>query len=323
MAVDRKEMIEQERLLQKIAVLYYKEKKTQEEIASLYGISRTKVFQLISEVQQHGIVDIFIDYPEYWHTDAGKKLCTYFPNVNIYVINTRNHSISASFDMVCSAAADYLNGIISNKAVLSIARGKTMFRMLQFLNPYQTYPGMEVIQLSGMMEQKEPFYEEIDLVQRVAEIYGCHYRCFALPYIVDTEEFRDQLLQFVMQEDFRELMSHVDILFSSSSTMEPWQYSLDQKDFNNLLNTSVVGSFEGIFLDIQGRVVQTPLYQRLITPKEEYIRGIKNRICVASGGYKAQAILAVLRSGLATTVFIDSNLAIKILNLIETNRYEI
>ena len=64
MAVDRKEMIEQERLLQEIAVLYYKDKRTQEEIASLYGISRTKAFQLISEVQQHGIVDIFIDYPE-------------------------------------------------------------------------------------------------------------------------------------------------------------------------------------------------------------------------------------------------------------------
>ncbi|NBI11625.1 hypothetical protein D1641_16745 [Colidextribacter sp. OB.20] len=323
MAVDRKEMIEQERLLQEIAVLYYKDKRTQEEIASLYGISRTKAFQLISEVQQHGIVDIFIDYPEYWHTDAEKKLCGYFPNTRVYVINTRNHSIASSFDMVCSAAADYLNGIISNKAVLSIARGKTMCRMLQFLSPYQTYPGMEVIQLSGMMEQKEPFYEEMDLVQRVAEIYGCHYQCFALPYIVDTEELRNQLLQFVMQEDFRELMSRVDILFSSSSTLEPWQYSLDQKDFNNLLNTSVVGSFEGVFLDIQGKVVQIPLYKRLITPEEKYIRGIKNRICVASGGYKAQAILAVLRSGLATTVFIDSNLAIKILNLIETNRYEI
>lgn len=66
-----------------------------------------------------------------------------------------------------------------------------------------------------------------------------------------------------------------------------------------------------------------PRAGRLIAPTEARIRGVRNRICVASGGYKARALLAVLRSGLPTTVFIDSNLAIRILNLIETDRYEI
>ena len=40
--------------------------------------------------------------------------------------------------------------------------------------------------------------------------------------------------------------------------------------------------------DIQGNLVQTPLYGRLVALSEDQIRSIKNRICVASGksGYK-------------------------------------
>lgn len=323
MSVDRAEMLEQQRLLYQIAVSYYAEKKTQEEIAKLYGISRSKVFQLISEAQYLGVVDVFIDYPSSWHEDAEQRLRRFFPGVNIYVINTQRFSISAAYDAVCSAAADYLNGIISNRAVLSISRGKTMFRMLQLLNPYQTYPGMVVLQLSGMMECKEPFYEEMDLVRRVAEIYSCHCRCFALPYVVNSQELRDQLIQFSLREDYHTLVDRVNILFSSISTLEPWKYGLDQKDYQELLATNAIGSFEDVFLDVQGNVVKTPLDGRLIAPSEDHIRNIKNRICVASGGYKAQSLLATLRSGLLTTAFLDSNLAIKVLNLIETDRYEI
>lgn len=323
MSVDRANMIEHQRLLYRIAVAYYEGKKTQEEIAKQYGISRSKVFLLIAEMQQRGIVEAIIDYPDSWHEQAQTRLRKYFPEINIYVLQARGNSLSTSYDKVCSAAADYLNGIISNKAVLSVSRGKTMWRMSQFLNPYQTYPGMLVLQLSGLMEQKEPFYEEIDLVRRIAEAYSCRYRCFALPYIVSTKELHDQLVQCAIPKEYHALMEHVSILYSSVSTLEPWQYGLEQKDYQDLLATDAVGSFEDIFLDLQGNVIQTPLSGRLVAPTEASIRGIPNRVCVASGGYKARALLAVLRSGLPTTVFIDSNLAIRILNLIETDRYEI
>ena len=323
MFAERAEMFKHQRLLSQIAAAYYEQKKTQEDIARYYNISHSKVSQLISEAQYLGIVDIFVDYPDSWHEDAKNRLRQFFPDTTIFVINTQKCSISAAYDAVCSAAADYLNGIISNRAVMSISRGKTMFRMLQLLEPYQTYPGMLVLQLSGMMEYKEPFYEEMDLVRRVAEIYGCHCRCFALPYIIQSKELRDQLIQFAHQEDYYTLISQVDILFSSVSTLEPWKYGFDQRDYQTLLNTNTIGSFEDIFLDIQVNVVNTPLSDRLIAPSEAHIRNIKNRICVASGGYKARSLLAALRSGLVTTVFLDSNLAIKVLNLLEPERYEI
>lgn len=323
MSFDRAEMFRNQRLLYQIASSYYEQKRTQEDIAKFYGISHSKVSHLISEAQYLGIVDIFIDYPKNWHENAEERLRSFFPGVDIFVINAQNFSISASYDAVCSAAADYLNGIISNRAVLSISRGKTMFRMLQLLEPYQTYPGMLVLQLSGMMEHKEPFYEEMDLVRRVAEIYGCHCRCFALPYVVHSKELRDQLFQSALQADHLAMISQVDILFSSVSTLEPWRHGLDLKDYQTLLATNVIGSFEDVFLDSQGNVVTTPLSERLIAPSEDQIRNIKNRICVASGGYKAHSLLAAFRSGLITTAFLDSNLAIKVLNLLEPDRFEI
>lgn len=323
MSSGRAEMLEQQRLLYQIAEAYYRERRTQEEIARTYGFSRSRVVQLLSEAQYCGVVDIFVDYPARWHEQAQSRLRAFFSGVQIYVIPARHFSISASYDAACSAAADYCNGIISNRAVMSISRGKTMLRMTQFLNPYQSYPGMMLQQLTGMMDNKEPFYEEMDLIRRVSDLYGCRCRCFALPHIVHSREFRDQLIRYTLPEDHEAQIERVNILFSSISTLEPWKNYLEAKDYQDLQATNAIGSYEDIFLDIQGNVVETPLYSRLISPTETQIRNIQNRVCVASGGYKAQALLAALRSGLVTTAFVDSNLAIKVLNLIETDRYEI
>ena len=46
--------MEDERLLYNIAVSYYVNKMTQQEIADANNISRTKVFRLITEAQERG-----------------------------------------------------------------------------------------------------------------------------------------------------------------------------------------------------------------------------------------------------------------------------
>ena len=50
-------------LLADIATWYYKEKKTQSQIARAFGYSRSAISRLLNEAQQEGIIEITITYP--------------------------------------------------------------------------------------------------------------------------------------------------------------------------------------------------------------------------------------------------------------------
>ena len=52
-----------ERDLLRICYLYYREEKTQEEISSLFGLSRFKVNRLLKEARNKGLVTIHIHDP--------------------------------------------------------------------------------------------------------------------------------------------------------------------------------------------------------------------------------------------------------------------
>ena len=309
--------MEDERLLYNIAVSYYVNKMTQQEIADANNISRTKVFRLITEAQERGIIEVIVNYPESWHVEAEGKLLDHFQNSNIFVINCKGKSLTDAYDSTCEAAADYIDGIISNKAVFSVSRGKTMYKLVQHLRPRQSYPGMVMRQLSGLLEQREPRFEEMTLIRKLADLYSCRAQCFALPCILETSELRNQLVESGTVRDIFQAQQGVSIHCSSVSTLEPWAYHLDPLEYQRLEASGAVGCMGGLFLGQNGQVVDTPLYSRMISPSEKTLREIKTRICIASGGYKALPLLALLKSGLANVYFMDSNLAIKVLNLLE------
>lgn len=167
--------MEDERLLHRIATDYYTHKLTQQEMADRYHIFRTKVFRLISEAQDRGIIEVIANYPASRHREAEGLLRARFGLKSIYVINSREMDILEAYDAACSAAADYINGVISNKAVFSISRGKTMYRLVQHLKPVQAYVGGN--RAGGVHSRDRLPVRELDrfkLPCRVFTFFLCH-----------------------------------------------------------------------------------------------------------------------------------------------------
>lgn len=74
-------MIEQDSdyaLLTEIAVAYYDQEQTQEEIAKRFGISRIKVGRLLKKARQEGIVEISVKYHPVFSSQIEQQFISHF-----------------------------------------------------------------------------------------------------------------------------------------------------------------------------------------------------------------------------------------------------
>lgn len=67
-------------LLTEIAVAYYQDEITQEEIAKKFGISRIKVGRLLKRAKEEGIVEINVRYHPVFSTRLEQQMMNVFPS---------------------------------------------------------------------------------------------------------------------------------------------------------------------------------------------------------------------------------------------------
>jgi DNA-binding transcriptional regulator LsrR (DeoR family) len=67
-----------QRLLERVALLYYEDDLTQEDVAARLSISRSKVVRLLQEARRTGIVQIRVLAPQHANRDLERRLETRF-----------------------------------------------------------------------------------------------------------------------------------------------------------------------------------------------------------------------------------------------------
>lgn len=107
----------------------------------------------------------------------------------------------------------------------------------------------------------------------------------------------------------------VNTFISGVDTMLYWAERMDEKDVHPLMNQGAVGCMWGYFFDINGNIIDTPLYNRMIIPDRSIFQSAQTRICIASDRFKAKAILGALRGGMCNVLITNSKIASQILNL--------
>ena len=84
---------------------------------------------------------------------------------------------------------------------------------------------------------------------------------------------------------------------------------LSQNDMLYLTMNGAVGDVLSHFIDKDGRLVETPLEERLISTPLQTLRELQNVIGVAAGPHKVEAIRAVLRGGYLDVLITDEQTA--------------
>ena len=123
-----------ERDILRVCYLYYKEEKTQNEISSLFGVSRFKISRILKEARKRGLVSVTINDPMADLTELEIKLAKKFGLKQTILVRLSEFSGKSALDQVGEAGAQYLRRIVSNYKIMGVTWGYTVYNVITISN---------------------------------------------------------------------------------------------------------------------------------------------------------------------------------------------
>jgi len=302
-----------ERLLLRVAHLYYVESLTQEEIAPMVGVSRSRISRLLKAAKDRGYVSIRIQRPATQYPDLERALEHALGLREVVVVQASPGDVKLRLGV---EAADYLERVLREGGVLGIAWGSTVGEVVNALRS-RTVPGLRVVQMTGSIY--EPPISAGELTRHVAEALGGHPYLLHAPAVVDSDEVRRAILSDSKIRQVTSMYSKIDVAlfgigaiggprggFSSSLLASGF---LSSKEIAALREAGVVADVCSTFLMADGAAYRGPLARRVIAIAPEELARVRVKIAVAGGEEKARAIAAACRAKLVDVLITDQRAA--------------
>lgn len=292
---------------------------TQEHIAERLHISRVKAQRLIAAAMQQGLVKFWIEgvpadcmaLEDELMKQFGLKRCTVVPSID------DNDQPGGEIPALAVAAARMLTHALESGdlGTVGIGHGRTLAAMVERL-PRMQRPELRFISLLGSLTRSSAA-NPYDVISRLAERTGGE--CFFLPvpfFADNADDARVLRAQSGVQHVFELLracqLCVIGIGDLDENTHLQRLHSVTPQDRQHLLRAGAVGEAAGRFVDAQGRLVDSDMDERVIGASLDDLRG-RDVLAVAGGKYKADAIRAVLRSGVLTSLIVDEAAARQVL----------
>lgn len=308
-------------LITRIAWLYYKEGLKQSRIATMLGLSRSKVGRLLQKAQQDGIVHFQVLGPTSNCLEIEKKLIDLFNLQDAVVVPVVSEDKIR--ESLARAAAQYLERHLTSGSLFAVGWGITISEVPKFIHS-QGIHSLRIVTLNGGLTPS--FYlNPYDVGSRLAHIFGgqCYY--VHAPAITTSEELCRSLKADATVQQALEMAKHADYSMvgigraGAESTLVKMRY-LNLGETEALRQQGAVGDILGQFFNAQGEKVNCDLHQRIVAFPIEDLRKMKNAIGLAGGKAKVKAILGAIRGGFIKILITDEETAQGLLKLEEKAR---
>jgi DNA-binding transcriptional regulator LsrR (DeoR family) len=303
-----------ETLKAKIGRMYYYKGMTKQEIAQQLRISRFRVARLLDQAREEGIVRIQVVEPATTSADIEERLEERFGLRQAVVVKTDSQSEQVTKETIGRAAAECLVGVLKDGDILGIAWGTTVNEVVKALPP-RLDVDIQVVQVTGGLNQMAIDVNAIDLTRRVAESCGAEYYLLHAPAMVSTVAARHALLADSGIKRTFEMFDQVNVTLTGIGVLSPQLVSthstyykagyLSDDDLEFLRQNEIVGDIFAHFFDIEGRIRDAEMEARIMGISTSQLKNVQYSIGVAGGLHKSPAILGVLRGGLINFLITD------------------
>ena len=289
---------------------------TQEQIAERLGISRVKVQRLIASATQCGLVKFFVEgvpaeciaLENELIARFALKRCVVVPNIDDPEADDADGQ-GGSIAALGVAAARYLSRQLDSTEVrcIGIGHGRTLAAMVERL-PITNRPGVRFVSLLGSLTRRSAA-NPYDVIAKLAERTGGECYFLPVPFIADSGQAADVLraqrgVQHVMSMFQDCELCVVGIGDLGPQTQLVGRRSVTDAELRTLIKVGAVGEIAGRFVAADGSAVQSEMNERAVGVSLDDLRG-RDVLAVAGGKYKAEAIRAVLKSGVVTALIVD------------------
>ena len=306
--------------LANLAEDYYLNDRTQEQIAARYGISRSYVSRLLLRARTLVIVEIIIHRDILRSRSLEAELERRFGLVRCVVVESSGASEDRTLQMAGEAAADILAELLTPESTLALSWGNSVRAAVDAIRPGRI-AARRVVQMFGGLRAAPAEIMSGELVTSTARQIGAIEDRLHAPWIVETADLAHSLLEQADVAATLRRAANADVALvsvgaigkASSAIIFSPRY-MNHEDVEELAVSGAIGDLCGRLYDADGRACRIPLMQRVISLDLDLIRQIPMVLCIATGRFKAPAILGALRGHLISGLVTDSEAAQAILS---------
>ncbi len=312
----------------KIATLYYMGEFSQDEISTMFGISRFKVSRVLKKCKDLNIVEFHINKKPIYYEKLEQQVRSLL-SVSQVTIVPPGSTQKESKTNVGRAASKFLCDNLHDGMVVGFDWGTTLQTMVREFCPTKAYPNCQFVQISGSIATQSianaGYMDGHDIVMHLAAKAKANWSLFPAPYIVKNELLKTMLLEEPSIHKHVVLFEKIDIaFFSVASNQNEYRktfYSnyLTPHEFDENAPPPNCGEIFSTIIHQDGRVLPSILTNRVLTIDLNTLKQISTVVVLATGNDKAPSLIAAANGKYYNHCIIDEIAALSVINYFETN----
>jgi DNA-binding transcriptional regulator LsrR (DeoR family) len=306
--------IDDQRLLVKVARLYYEQDMIQSKIGKQLRISRQKVQRLLQQARDEEIVKIFVKPIMGIHSDLEAVLEKRFGLDEALVIETTAYDDQTTIARELGAgAAEYLLRVIKPHTKIVISNwSRAILGIINALKFSRFKAAGDILVIQGLSELVYPTTISVpaDLTRGLARVLGGRAMLIPAPGIAANPVAHDT---FCADPNVAHVLNQArmaDMAFMGVGPIEiepapEWGDIVSIATLSDLVEKGAVGEINLRYFDKDGQPVTSNLDDRVVGLTLDEIEQIGLTVCVAGGAAKLKAIEGVLNGRLTDVLITD------------------
>jgi DNA-binding transcriptional regulator LsrR (DeoR family) len=303
-----------------IAYRFYVRGETKLDIANDLGISRFKVARLLDKALEKGLVRIEFSLPAPMEIGVSEELRAAYGLRNVLVLERANRTESRPElrQRIGALAAQLLSDIATEDDVIGLSWARSVNVMTEHI---RALPRCPIVQLCGVHARTDRRDRSVETVSRLAGVSGGEaypiYAPLVLPDRRTTNILRRQPGIVETFRRFRDLTKAVVSIGAWQAGESTVYDALPEAERDSIARRGAIAEMTALLFDADGNALDTGLSHHVLAISHEELRRVPEVIAIGYTTPKAEAVDAVLRSGMVTTLVTDHDTALRVLELAE------
>ncbi|MEU4516408.1 sugar-binding transcriptional regulator [Nonomuraea wenchangensis] len=294
--------------LYQVAVRYYEDGETQEQIAHALHLTRWKVGRMLAEAREAGIVRIEVLHPRSRVRSLEQAIKERYGlrDAVVVAVDGDPEQVRAR---VGAAGADHLMEMRPAPRLIGVSWGRTLDRLAEALTRGWA-TGVHVVQINGALSRSRQPTSAHSMASMIAHRGGGTATLLAAPAILQQQSTRAVLESDRAVADVLALATRADLFLYSPGGMGSDSVlvdsgQIDAGDLARLAHAGAVGDVLGRFIDERGQIVDPDLDGRTLGLSLDVLRSATTSVALVSGTAKRAVCRAVVSSGLCDVLITD------------------
>ncbi|MGO2638240.1 MAG: sugar-binding transcriptional regulator [Enterococcus viikkiensis] len=311
---------DKQKLLAKVAYMYYEQELTQAQIAKELSIYRTTVSRMISQAKKQGIVEIKINHFDSALFELEEKLKQKFALKAVELVsNEQDASEEDKEKRLSEVAGAWLRRQLTDELVVGLSWGASVGNAINKIEPKQLSK-VVVVPVAGGPSHINSRYHVNTLVYELARKLNGRSVFINASVIQETKALAEGIVHSKYFYELKDYWQRLDMAIVGiggplSYQKSQWRDLLTAADFEELKLREAIGDCCCRFYDSYGKALDGSLNQRTIGLQLEELAKVPQSVGIARGRSKARSIIPLLQKGYLNTLITDQETAEEILRI--------